>query len=160
MTTPEAGAPDALDPTADPFQDHPGRGGVDDPTIWLANFLAEAEQLAAQAQAAEAAMADQSTTVENRFMRMTMGASGQITKLVFSPSANAATAAQLTEAFQELHVQAASSATRDTLKIMSTLVGPDGPSLGAIRDSVSDEVREQMALDDAAEAAGDPSGDQ
>lgn len=149
MSTPERGSAGDLFADEDPFAEHPGRGGVDDPTIWLAGFLAEAEQLAAQAEAAQAAMAEQSSTVENRLMRMTMGPSGQITKLVFSPSANAATAAQLTESFQELHTQAASQATRETLRIMSGLVPAGDPSLDVIRDSVSEEVREQMVLDEA-----------
>ena len=139
----------------DLFTDHPGRGGVDDPTIWLTGFLAEAEQMAAQAEAAQQAMAGQSSTVENRLMRMTMGPSGQITQLVFSQSANAATAAQLTESFQELHTRAASQATRETLRIMSTVVPAGDPSVEAIVGSVSPEVREQMAIDEAAEANED-----
>lgn len=155
MSTPERGSLNGLDPDEDLFTSHPGRGGVDDPTIWLANFLAEAEQMAAQADAAQQAMVEQSSTVENRLMRMTMGPSGQITQLVFSLSANAATGAQLTESFQELHLQAASKATRETLKIMSTLVPADDPSVTVIAESVSPEVREQMAIDEAAEANDD-----
>lgn len=157
MSTPERGSSDGQDPVADPFIDHPGRGGVDDPTIWLASFLAEAEQMAARAEAAQQAMSEQSSTVENRLMRMTMGPSGQITQLVFSASANAATAAQLTESFQELHTRAAATTTRETLRIMSTLVPTDDPSIQAIADAVSPEVREQMASDEASE--DDPGAD-
>ncbi|MGA4508574.1 hypothetical protein ACQB6R_09215 [Propionibacteriaceae bacterium G1746] len=152
MTTTPPG-PVALTPDEDPFAHHEGRGGVDDPTVWLAGYLAEAEQLAAQAAAAEQAMAAQQTTVENKFMRMSMGPSGQITELVFQPSANAATAAQLTEAFQELHIVAASASTRQTMRIMQSLVSPDDPSLQAIAESVSPAVREQMVIDEAAEQA-------
>lgn len=146
-------------PDADPFDDlaHPGRDGVDDPAMWLDQFLAEANALAAQAQQVEQALADQTSEVENKFMRLRMGPSGQITSLVFGPSANAATAAQLTEAFQELHVRAAAQATRATLGAMSALVEPGDPSLALIRESVSAEVAEQMAIDDAAEAAAEES---
>lgn len=131
--------------------EHPARDGVDDPEVWLRQFMAEAEALAAQARAVEDALATQEAEVENKFMRMRMGASGQITSLVFSPSANAATAAQLTEAFQELHVQAAAQTTRTTLAMMSAVAGEDDPSLDLIRNSVSPEVAEQMAIDEAAD---------
>lgn len=143
------------------LDENPARGGVDDPKIWLDRFVAEAHELAQQSRDAQAAMADQQIRVENKFMRLTMGAGGQITELVFLASANAATAALLTEAFQELHTRAAAKATRATLDIMATIAGPDDPAMNAIRDSVSPEVREQMAYDQAhpEESDDDPDPD-
>lgn len=144
---PTGGVDDAE--VASMLDENPARGGVDDPQIWLDRFVAEAHELAQQSRNAQAAMADQHIRVENKFMRLTMGAGGQITELVFLASANAATAALLTESFQELHTRAAAKATRATLDIMATMAGPDDPAINAIRDSVSPEVREQMAYDEA-----------
>ncbi|MGJ6981102.1 hypothetical protein ACSDQ9_11340 [Aestuariimicrobium soli] len=128
---------------------------TDDPHVWLVQFLAEAEAMERQADAAGRALAEIEATVENSFMRLTMTGGGTISRLVFRPSANAATAAQLTEVFAATHAEAGAEVTRRTLAVMAQLAGPDDPSLAAVRQAVPASVREEMDAQEGADRVED-----
>lgn len=148
MTDPTSGTPrPSDDPDFDPVAHPELAPEVDDPQVWLDQFLAEAQQMQAQAEQAERQYADISTTVENKFMRLTMAAGGTITSLTFLGSANAATAAQLTDAFRETQAQAGAEVARRSLAVMTTLAGPDDPAVRAVEQSLPEEVCEQMAAE-------------
>lgn len=137
------------EPDFDPIANPELAPEVDDPEIWLNNYLAHAQALEASAQRAEAQLDQIGATIENKFMRLTLGAGGTVSSLVFLGSANAATAAQLTDVFRETHAQAGAEVTRQTMAVLTTLAGPDDPTVRLVEKSVPENIREQLAADAA-----------
>lgn len=118
------------------------------PDEWLRDFQQQAHDMAARAEQAQDALANNVATVENRLIRVTMAAGGTIQHLEFLPAATQASATELTTAFRELHSAAGAQVTRSTLAVMADLAGPDDPSLAAIRQAIPAHVQEAMDAED------------
>ncbi len=127
------------------------RGGraAQDPEAWLRNFQAQAEAMQRQAAEAEARLAANEVTVENRLIRMTLASGSQIKDLVFLPDAGRATAPQLTAAFRELYAKGGAKVARETLAVLGELTGEDDPSLNLARRQIPADVQAVMADEDA-----------
>lgn len=123
-----------------------------DPEIWLRNFRAHAEQLQRQAEAAQATLAANEATVEDRLMRITVSSGSQIKNIVFLPAASRAGAGELTASFRDLYAKAGAIVARTTLSVMAGLAGDDDPSLNLVKRQVPEDARAVMAAED--EAAG------
>jgi DNA-binding protein YbaB len=128
--------------------DSSGRA-AQDPEAWLRNFQAQAEAMQRQAAEAEARLAANEVTVENRLIRMTLASGSQIKELVFLPDAGRSTAPQLTAAFRELYAKGGAKVARETLAVLSELTGEDDPSLNLARRQIPADVQAVMADEDA-----------
>ena len=131
-----------------PLDDPQYRQRSEDPRIWLEKFKAHAQELAKAGRRAQERLAANEVTLENKLLRLTMGAGGTVKDIRFLSGADAASATQLTAAFKDLQTKAGAQVTRNTLGVMHTLVPEDDPSMQAIRDSVPADVRAEMDAED------------
>lgn len=126
----------------------PIRFDAEDPQVWLQKFKAQAKALGRASQAAQARMAQNKVTVEDRLMRLTLNSSNAIEEITFLPPAGSASATELTKSFRDLYAQAGAHVARETLSVMATLAGDNDPSLDLIRRCIPDNIRQQMAEDE------------
>ncbi len=124
----------------------------EDPEVWLRNFKTQADALQRQAEAAQARLAANEVTVENRLMRITLTSGSQIKEILFLSDASRASASELTSSFRELYAQGGAKVARTTLSVLTDLVGEDDPSVGLALSQVPADVR--AVMDDEDEAAG------
>lgn len=116
-----------------------------DPERWLAGFTAQAQALQAQAEDAQARLAANQATVENKLVRMTLTSNGGIADIMFKPDAGRAAATELTAAFLEAYREGSATVARETRNVLAALAGPDDPSLAAFDRAVPEQTRAAMA---------------